>query len=213
MSFLEVIESYFLNLMHPYQVHNYLKDGTSLNANGEKFQKITSYEAIGISWIFILLRAFFRIALLNSMILIILKFANENFSFISQFTQGGGLSSYYFLILSTILDVIFFPLITVLVIEFWEFVIRFFASLKGIKENKNQLAEEIMTVSLSSYVLGIIPIIGDIAQSFASMFLVYVGIRNRLDATRLEAFLIIISPLFTMGIVLSILILLFTILF
>ncbi len=92
---------------------------------------------------------------------------------------------------------IFYPLLTLLIIQFWEVTIKIFGRLLQNEdaETIDQKAKTIMSVSLSSHILLIVPILGGMAQNFASLVLLYAGLRKQLKASPVLCACIMITPL------------------
>ncbi len=67
-----------------------------------------------------------------------------NFGFIDTTSE---LVPYYLLVFSTALDLIFFPVLTLVVTQFWNMVLRFFGYLMGLeKEERGDIADDVTVV-------------------------------------------------------------------
>ncbi len=106
-----------------------------------------------------------------------------------------GLFPYYLLIVGTALELILFPLMTLLLAEFWILIIRIYAFFLKSDDRPQKVAEDITTVAMSSHLLLIIPILGSVLQKLAWTVLLYIGLRRRLGATRSLSFVILLTPL------------------
>lgn len=189
-------QSYFHYLIHPFKTHDaFMGKETDLSFTPKK---LSVYESLGASWTFIVLNGIIRIFLVNLVLLAFLKVSDSEFGFFSSVISEDGLLGFYFLILSTILDVIFYPLFTLFLIQFWEFVIRLFAKFLGHTENIEEKARCIMTVALSSHVFSVVPILGNMAQKFAALVLMYAGLRKQLNASAMLSVCIMMFPVLMM---------------
>ena len=196
MQITEYFQSYIHYLIHPFKTHEaFLGKETGLSYTPKK---LTVYESLGASWMFVVINSIIRILLVNLVILAFLKLADSEFGFLSGVTSEDSMLGFYFLILSTILDVIFYPLFTLFLIQFWEFIIRMFARFLGHQEGLEDKARSIMTVALSSHIFSIVPVLGSMAQKLAAMILMYAGLRKQLNASAALSICIMMFPIFLM---------------
>ena len=173
-------------------------------------KKLSLYESLGASWVFVVINGIFRIFLINLVLLAFTHFAGDEMSFLSSMTNEEGLLGYYFLILSTVLDVIFYPLVTMFIIQFWEFVLKSYASLAGVQGDVDKKTKTILSVALSSHILLIVPIFGEFAQKAAHFVQMYAGIREQLEFSRALTFCVLLTPILIFLFFASFLILLFS---
>lgn len=192
----DYFQSYFHYLIHPFKTHDALMGKETDLTYIPK--KLSVYESLGASWIFVVMNGIIRILLVNFVLYAFLTISNTDLSFFSIIAKEESLLGFYFLILSTILDVIFYPLFMLFLIQFWEFVIRLFARLLGHQENLEDKARSIMTVALSSHIFSVVPILGNMAQKFAALILMYAGLRKQLNASAALSVCIMMFPLFLM---------------
>ena len=198
--------SFFTYLMHPYRTHEYFKHNIPMPGNKFAPLKMDIYEALSLSWIFALINGFVRVILIYLIFQLVSGFLNQG----TVLSMGGiQLSGHYFIILSTVIDVIFFPLFTLFVIQFWEFMIKLFARLLDYQGNAEEMASQVMAVSLSSHILSIVPIFGDIIQKIVAVFLMYAGLRKNLEASHGVCMVIISMPFLIFLLLLSSIALLF----
>ena len=176
MQIMSYLSTYIHYLIHPFKSHELL-----LAKSGE-LKSMTIGESIGISWVFIVLNGFIRIILINLVLMLFLNLTMDQMNPFQVFESEDGFLGFYFIILSTILDVIFYPLFMLFFIQFWEFVLTIFGSLLGLEDTDEKVGN-IMTVAMSSNILTIIPVFGGIAQKFASVILIFAGIKSQLKAS------------------------------
>lgn len=186
-------QTYIYYLIHPFKTH----DGFNQKADpGFELQKMGLYESLGTSWVFVVINGLFRITLINFVLYTFINIMGDNLNYFSIVTNEDRYLGYYFIILSTILDVIFYPLITMFILQFWEFILRTFALILNIEGDVDDKIKSILSVSLSSHILFIIPIFGGMAQKLASFILMYAGLRKQFKTTPSMSICIMAVPLF-----------------
>ena len=117
--------------------------------------------------------------------------------------------TYSFLVLSAVLDVIFYPLFGIFMIQYWEVVIKFFAKLLHTPGDITQKSQDILTVAFSSQILKIVPVVGSGFSSLANLVLMYAGLRTQIKASPVLSVVIILAPVFTVLAALSAILLIF----
>ncbi len=196
MNLIEVFHSYIHYLIHPFKTHESFMYPEK--ADGYLPLRMSAYESLSISWLFIVVNAIFRMITLNFAIVFIMDlFSATDFDY-SSFIDLNEFPSMYFIVLSAALDIIFFPLFGFFIIQFWEVVIKLFASLLDVSGDLTDRAQDIISVYYSSHILKLIPIFGAPLQSLASMVLMYAGLRRQLNASPTLSVCIILMPFFLM---------------
>jgi hypothetical protein len=193
MKIYNLFQNYAYCLIHPFKTHELYLNNEE-DDNGFKPQVLGIYESLGASWVFIVISGIFRIALLNLVLYTFIKYlspANNSFNLISS---EDGYLGFYFLLFQTILDVIFYPLAMLFLIQYWEFTIKLFGKALGNDENLDEKVKNIMSVALSSSILSIIPIFGGMAQKLASLILMYAGLRKQLKTSVALSLCIMMMP-------------------
>lgn len=191
---LKLIETYLMVLVHPFRIHQQFRSRLPLPFHDEVIEPLTLAESLGISWVFAIIRGIVKIIILNFFLVSFLKMQSENFPFLQELLKSSGVSTYYFLLFSAALDIIFFPIITIVTTEVWAWVIRKYAQWLNPELQADEIADQITTHALSSNLFGMIPFIGEFIQSFLYLFLLYAGIRSNLGASRSLAFVILATP-------------------
>lgn len=193
-SFKEMIETYFMVLVHPFRIHQQFRYQLALPGHqGEIYGPLSLAESLGISWIFAVIRGLARIIVLNFFLQSFLSLQSEEFPFLQEFIQSSGFSSYYFL-LSAALDIIFFPISTIVLTEVWAWIIRKYAQWLNPDLPHDEIADQVTTHALSSHVFSIIPFLGDFIQTIIYYFLLYAGLRTNLGASKSLAWVILLTP-------------------
>lgn len=192
MPIINVLSAYMYYLIHPFKTHESFKNGD------QKVLKLSVYESLGASWLFVLVNGIFRIFLLNLVLIGILDLISDSEFETLGLIDLGEVPAYSFLVLSAVLDVIFYPLFGLFLIQFWEIIIKFFARLLEVKGDLTDISQEILSVSFSSQILNIIPVFGGTLSSLANFILMYAGLRSRLYSSPILSVLIILSPMLVM---------------
>lgn len=208
MDIFKIFRNYAYCLVHPFKTHElYLTN--SADENGFKPHILGIYESLGTSWIFVVISGIFRIALINLVFFSFFNLTDDEGSLLKLVSGEDGFIGFYFILFQTIIDVIFYPLMMLFLIQFWEFVIKIFGKALGIEEDLENKAKDIMSVALSSSILSIIPIFGGIAQKFASLILMYAGLRKQLNASMPLSLCIMAFPVLMMLALTSLVVFLF----
>lgn len=192
MSTVNIFYSYLMYLIHPFKTHDFLRGKDSGEDLG--LMRLSLYESLGTSWVFIVFNGLIRILLINFVLILFYQFTSANDGLLSQLVQSENTTGFYFLILSTILDVIFYPVLTLIVVHFWEFIMRGYARVLGQEGDIETQARDVLTVSLSSNILMVIPIIGDLAQKIVSIFLIFVGLKKQFGMSGSLIICILMTP-------------------
>lgn len=188
MPIINVLSTFMYYLIHPTKTHE------SFKQNDGEVLRLSVYESLGTSWLFILINGIFKIVLLNFVLIGIMDIvADSEFNSLGliDFSQ---IPAYSFLILSAVLDVVFYPLFGLFIIQFWEVVIKFFAKLLKVGGDLTSISQDIVSVSFSAQVLNVVPIFGGTLSSIANFILMYVGLRSRLYSSPVLSVLILLSP-------------------
>lgn len=205
MYFKALFLTYIQYLIHPFESHKKL-----LNSDfSSSFQKLSVYESLSFSWIFILINALGRVIILNFVLLAFKDIILSSTFDLSEIMNFDDFGQFYFFIFSIILDVIFYPLFAFFLIQFWEVIFSFYARLLKTTGDVSDKIHNILAVSFSTQMLKVVPILGGMAQSIASFISVYAGIRIQLQASPLLSLCILFTPFLIMLGFFSVLILLF----
>ncbi len=182
-------------LIHPFRIHQQFRHHLPLpHHEGQIYEPLTLAESLGISWVFAIIRGLFRIILLNFFFASFLKMQSENFPILKEIISTSSVSTYYFFLFSAGLDIIFFPIATIVMTEVWAWVIKKYAQWLNPELPASQIADQITTHALSSNLFSIIPFLGDVIQFLLYYFLLYAGLRSNLGAGRSLAWVILLTP-------------------
>lgn len=191
-NFIGLLETYFMVLVHPFRIHQQFRHQLPLpHHHGHVYEPLTLAESLGISWIFAIVRGLARIIMLNFFLQTFISMQSDKFPFLQDLLISSGASSYYFFLFSAALDIIFFPIGTIVVTEVWAWIIRKYSELLNPDLPHDEIADQITTHALSSNLFSIIPFIGDFIQFALYYFLLYAGLRSNLGASRSLAWVIL----------------------
>jgi len=150
-SLYKLLETYLLVLVHPFRIHQQFRYNVALpHHDGQFYKPLTLAESIGISWVFAIIRGLGKIIILNFFLQTFLSMQSENFPFLQEFLQSSSSSTYYFLLFSAALDIIFFPIATIVLTEVWAWLIKKYAEWLNPELPAEEIADQITTHALSS---------------------------------------------------------------
>jgi hypothetical protein len=202
-----LFETYLMVLVHPFRIHQQFRFNLPIpNHDGHLYEPLTLAESLGISWVFAIIRGLGKIIIMNFFLQSFLTMQSETFPFVQALLRSSGSSTYYFLLFSAALDIIFFPITTLVVTEVWAWVIRKYAHWLNPELPAETIADQITTHALSSNLFTIIPFIGDLVQFILYNFLLFAGIRSNLGASRSLTLVILLTPTIAFFMVLSLLV-------
>lgn len=193
MNIYETLTTYIHYLIHPFQTHDAFIHPERYGEENIPL-KLGVYESLATSWLFVIINGVFRIILLNFTILFLMDLFNDDIFDYSILIDLKDFSGLNFIVLSSILDIIFYPLFGIFIIQFWEVLIRFYGKALGVQGDLTEKAQSIISVYFSSSILRVIPIMGSVAQSIAAMILMYAGLRKQLKSSPVLSVCIILTP-------------------
>ena len=192
---IDYFHTYLFALLQPSKVHAWLKHGIAPWVALELPPRPALVESIGVSWFMAIFQGLSKIALAGILLKLLIQFQQDNGWDFALVDSDSELIPYYFLVISTALDLIFFPILTLVVTQFWNFVVRAFGWMLGLEtEERQKIAEQVTVVALSSNFFLVLPIVGVILQKFAWYFLMYKGLRQNLGASRSLSVVILMAP-------------------
>lgn len=194
-SILDLFETYLMVLVHPFRIHQQFRYQVALpGQDNHFFAPLKLSEALGISWVFAIVRGLAKLVLLNFFLQSFVSMQSESFPVLQDLIVSSGISTYYFLLFSASLDIIFFPVTALIMTEVWSWMIRTYSKWLNPDLPHEEIADQITTHALSSNLFSIIPFLGDMIQSGLYFFLLYAGLRSNLGASRSLAWVILLTP-------------------
>jgi hypothetical protein len=181
-------------LVHPFRIHQQFRYELPIPNHGKLYAPLTLAESLGISWVFAILRGLTKIVFMSYFLNSFLSMQSEDFPFLQDLLQSSGASTYYFLLFSSALDIIFYPLGALVMTEVWVWVIKKYTYWLNPELPNEQIADQITTHALSSNLFMIVPFIGELIQGFLYYFLLYAGLRSNLGASRSLAWVVLLTP-------------------
>lgn len=175
----------------------------------EKGKRLLSIpESILVSWFFAAIYSFYQVL----WILLGLKFIDFHHSE-GVLTFLGEVFDLNFKAFSTGLSLmwilfqfIIFPLFIWLFVRFWSTMSYVIAQLINLEISDNQeklrmRIEEVLSQSLSSHTLLIIPIFGRVLSFFLGIFYIFIGLKYNLKMSSFQAISVVVAPLIFFGLV------------
>jgi hypothetical protein len=200
----DLLETYLMTLVHPFRIHQNFRHKLPLpDQDGHIFEPLSLAEAVGISWVFAIVRGLFKIVILNFFLQSFLSLQSPEFEILQDLVRTSGFSTYYFFVFSAALDIIFFPIGAIVVTEVWTWIIKTYARWLNPELPGEEIASEITTAALSSNLFNIVPFVGEVIQFFLYLWLLYAGLRANLGTSRSLALVILLTPTVILFMVLS----------
>jgi hypothetical protein len=194
-SITELLETYLMVLVHPFKIHQQFRYQVALpGQENHFFAPLKLSEALGISWVFAIIRGLAKLMLMNFFLQSFVNMQSDSFPILQDLLISSGLSTYYFLLFSASLDIIFFPITALVMTEVWAWMIRTYSKWLNPELPHEEIADQITTHALSSNIFSIIPFLGDLIQAALYYFLLYAGLRSNLGASRSLAWVILLTP-------------------
>lgn len=211
MNLKDVFLSYIHYLIHPFKTHQSFLATSEPNPNEYSPLKLSAYESLATSWLFVVINGIIKIAILNFSIHFMLDLFQDTFEIGGNLINIGEFPGLYFLVLSSFLDIIFYPLFGIFLIQFWGVIFKFYSGILGVEGDLSEKSHNIMSVYFSSSILTIIPFVGSSIQSLASMVLMYAGLREQFKTSPVLSVCIILTPVLILLGMLSLVVFIFII--
>ncbi len=205
------LETYINACMNPFRIHEYFKYGIPLSGKeGLILKKPLISENILISWGFYIINTFYIFVTYLISHDQVFQFQMEVDAYINNTRKLGLIILVSFLMLKTFL----YPIFSFVHIGFWKIILTFFAELLEVKEEeRDEIVNEIISISYTSNLFLAIPFFGSLVQYIDELILMYSGIKVRFDASRTLTLLIVSFPYFLFMALWAIFLLLVTYLF
>lgn len=187
MSLVLKFKTFFQYFVHPFYAHRMMQLDPSSDQN------LKFYESVCFSWVFKIIEGIGRIFLMFIIAFSITQFLEESDPIFQSFMDEGRFNGFYLLVITTIFEVLFFPLMVMLFVKIWEYVLKFYGFLLKEKWTQERV-QSIFSITLASNIYLIIPVFGKSVQSVASMFYFYGGLRNQLGMTRSLSLCVLFTP-------------------
>jgi hypothetical protein len=182
---LESLIIYFRTFIHPW-------------SESSKDRKISYIEVLGISWALHFVYAFYSVFAVflgvksyqyfstsDDFTHLILNSFNFSFQKISLFVQLG--------------MVILYPVVFHFSYRFWTYLLGFYIQIfdSGFDPAEVKVkSEEIVNTMYTSNIFLLLPIAGAVFSTFAQVYYLYRGVVVKLNFTKIQAFLVLLTPLF-----------------
>ncbi|MEA9357147.1 hypothetical protein SHI21_13060 [Bacteriovorax sp. PP10] len=169
---------------------------TKRSVDGER---ITYFEVMGISWSLHIIYAFYSIFALYLGI-VSYEYLSNSQSYTHLLFESFSVTTQKISLMMTLVQVIFYPFIFQFAFKFWAYLLRFFAQIfdyDGDRELDVEI-EELLNSIFTANIFLIIPIFGSVLSTLAQAYYMFIGLRAKLGFTRVQAVLVLMTPLFLM---------------
>jgi hypothetical protein len=214
----KILYGYFTYFLHPLQVNNYFRknreDLRSLSTpylvDDEIYLKLEEdalnlnlSEVLLVSWVFVIINCIYSLVFLN-LGSALLKMVN------SPSTYGNPKSLIFF----TLAQAVLFPIGFYFFAKICQKIVGFFTSVfKPEVEDIEEVSKQIISVSLTAHTFLLVPILGTFIFYIAFAIYLFGGLKYNLGLRNLPALIAILSPLFLVGFVFLVIVLLIVSLF
>ncbi len=160
-------------------------------------KEISRFDFLIINWLLAMVKTFYVLG-----IVLFGAFAPQFFGFSSLQNSGGFFRGMNFnterlSIFFALLELVVFPVALYFLYRFWVALLKFFAEL--FEYDKEDILEACRQVAKRSYTVNflfLLPIVGSSLSIFAQGLYLYLGMKNRLEFTNMQAILVLFVPLF-----------------
>lgn len=169
---------------------------TQRSVDGER---ISYFEVMGISWSLHMVYAFYSIFALYLGV-VSYEYLSSSADYTHLLFESFSVTAQKISLMMTLVQVIFYPFIFQFAFKFWAYLLRFFAQIfeyDGDRELDVEI-EELLNSIFTANIFLIIPIFGNVLSTLAQTYYLFIGVRTKLGFTRVQAFLVLMTPLFLM---------------
>ncbi len=162
-------------------------------------ESISYFEVMGISWALHILYAFYSIFALYLGI-VSYEYISNSQTYTHLLFESFSLTTQKISLMMTLVQVIFYPFIFQFAFKFWVYLLSFFAQIfdyQGERELEVEI-EELLNSVFTTNIFLIIPIFGSVLSTMAQAYYMFVGVRAKLGFTKVQALLVLMTPLFLM---------------
>ncbi len=190
----EIIDAYLTVFMHPFRIYDYYWFGIPLPGRElNPIKRLTLTESLSFSWLIAITRAFFDLMLLNFAANVVGQYFVDNDDFFTVLGINTSFAGYYFFLIKMVVETLLFPLFTFVWVLFWEFLLKHLGNFLGV-ENAEEKSHLIVSNSLTSNLIRIVPIFGDMAQGLMATLHLYAGVKKSFELDSRAAALAISMP-------------------
>lgn len=178
-------------------LHNFKE--TLLNPFSPKSEeeRLDYFEVMGISWAFHFIYAFYSIFAVYIGIKTY-QYMSETDNIAKVLYSNFNLSLQKFSIIMGISEAIFYPVVFHFSYKFWLFILNFYGQVFNVETNVEEESVDILNAIYASNVFLILPIGGKLLSLLAQGFYLFKGLMAKLGFSNLQAFLVLLTPLFIM---------------
>jgi hypothetical protein len=189
----QLFKLYFLSLFKPTEF--------AANSNVDELPSVTDF--IWCSWPFAILQAIYSVGAILLGLGVVTQFEREyGASLLSAYISWGDFYLKKWMILSIIVSVILFPLVSWVYVKFWKVFVLFFAQLFNIDSDDryDDWIENSVAATLSSNILMVFPFIGSLLKKISFVIIFFIHLNCRLGFSRYQSVVVILGPFLLIGI-------------
>lgn len=203
-------QSYFDLLIHPFYSHARMRMTRHEFASHSEENVMSLFEdksegtdspgldfptLMSLSWPFYIMRAcYIIVGIYLTGRVISSEFGSSTLN--EYFSMGYDFKIEQYLLYTTLLWVVLFPLGSWIAMKFWALLLGFFSRLFMVdEEHLGEVCDEVARSTMVSNFFLILPIIGDLLKQISTWVYLYAGCRANLGLSRIQAFIIIVSPI------------------
>ena len=193
---LNYLYSYIQAFAHPFRYHNYLRSHTPLpGLEFDQLRKNSLSDTILCSWLFFILRGVTELTMLyfvGSIFLSLMESIPEEF----RYLLFDRVETQRFLVFFIVFRVVFFPVMIGFKVVFrrWFYYVMSLFFSDSRQENLDQKIDDVINVSLVSFLPGFVPIFGDLLQIVSEYVLLFAGYRESFGLGKFQSFILLFFP-------------------
>ncbi len=157
--------------------------------------RLSYFEMMGLCWLFHLIYAFYSILAVFIGVKTY-QYAAETDNISKMIYSNFNLSLQKFSIILGLSEAIIYPLVFIFSYKFWMFLLNFYAQIFNMESETDDQAVDILNAIYSSNVFLVLPVGGKVLSFFAQGFYLYRGLMKKMGFSNLQAFLVLLTPLF-----------------
>lgn len=166
--------------------------------NKGESDEISYLEVMGVSW------GFHFISAMYSVLSIYLgvksyEYISGSDTFSHMVLDRINFTAQKFMLMMILFQVIFYPFFFQFSYRFWKFILKFYADIfesKATPEELNDQVEDVIKTMFTPNIFLMIPVFGSVLSYLGQIYYLFVGLLSKMSFSRLQAFLVLLTPLF-----------------
>ncbi|MFZ4714139.1 MAG: hypothetical protein ACOYL6_10520 [Bacteriovoracaceae bacterium] len=189
-----LFDSYLTIFLHPFRIYDHFYEGIPLTGRElNPVKRLSLTEVLSVSWLIAIARAFLDLIMLNFVFTSVASYFTNNDDFFTLLGLSTSFAGYYFFLIKLVIETLLFPMLSLGWAIFWEFFLKHLGNFLAV-DDAEEKARVIVSNSLTSNFIRIIPVFGDIAQGLLSTVHIYAGLKKSFGLNSKSAFIAISLP-------------------